>query len=812
MLDLNDARASASRYDLRDIDQRLRASAANWLPSLYSNAVMEHDRRSMRCADLTGRAPSGEGSCIIHLAGERAGSGHDFATDKHAGPIDLIRYVTGLEGKELFAQAAEIAGVGPIEVQLMQRKPKADGVLGQPAPKPQEGASQGTGHQARQIERIISACVPLASSPAIRYLEGRGLRAPDCPDLLHCNDLTDGNRQYDGLVAIVRNEKGERTGGILRIFLTDDATAKTAPGKKMLGAVAGGAVQLAPIGPDGHVGIAEGLETSLAVTQLFNVPCWASLSTSGMKRWVPPANVRRVTIFADAGEPGDEAAQALAERLRATGIECAIREPLHGDDFNDDLQRGVTVADYPKPDSSLPAVRNVEIVSAAGATRQDMLTQDSVAFHFVQQADGKIRYCHSQGIWYFWNGNFWQRDLRRRVFHGAREFARMQMYRYAKDKEKKDQVTRASFAAAVERFAQADPRCAVDASAWDQNHWLLGTPAGTVELKTGVLRAADPADGITKTASVPPATCIDCPMFLAFLDEATGRDEALKRFLQQIAGYCLTGVVREHVLLFVYGPGGTGKSTFLKVLTDILATYAVTAPMTTFTAAPYDQHPTDLAMLRGARLVSAVETEKGRAWADQRLKIMTGGDPISARFMRQDFFTYVPQFKPLIVGNHAPRLHSVDDAIRRRMRVIPFTAKPAKPDVTLGERLRAEYPAILRWMIEGCLDWRENGLIVPPVVAAETDRYLTAEAAVSEPFEDWLKECCTLEPGNRRFGEPAAYLYDSWRTYTSLHGEDAGSKKAFGASLEKVGCVSHRTNAARVWLGIKLREGDACDP
>jgi hypothetical protein len=291
MIDLNDTGAAAARYDLHDIDRRLRANAANWLPALYANAVMERDRRSMRCGDLTGWPASGEGSCIIHLSGERAGTGHDFAIDEHAGPIDLIRHVTGLQGKALFAEAARIAGVAPIEA---RRKPRDD---------------------KRQIERIVSACAPLAGSLAIRYLEGRGLRAPDCPDLLHCNDLTDGNRQYDGIVAIVRDEKGERTGGILRIFLTDDGAAKAPPGKKMLGPVAGGAVQLAPVGADGHLGVAEGVETSLAVMQIFGVPCWATLSTSGMKRWNPPANVRRVTIFADAGEPGADAAFDLVPRI-----------------------------------------------------------------------------------------------------------------------------------------------------------------------------------------------------------------------------------------------------------------------------------------------------------------------------------------------------------------------------------------------------------------------------------------------------------------------------------------------------------------
>jgi putative DNA primase/helicase len=150
---------------------------------------------------------------------------------------------------------------------------------------------------------------------------------------------------------------------------------------------------------------------------------------------------------------------------------------------------------------------------------------------------------------------------------------------------------------------------------------------------------------------------------------------------------------------------------FLNALTAILSAYAATAAMDTFTASKGDKHPTDLAMLRGARLVTASETEEGRAWAEARIKQITGGDPITARFMRQDFFTFVPQFKLTIVGNHQPVLKNVDDAARRRFNIVPFTRKPSHPDPQLEEKLRAEYPAILRWMVDGCLDWQKHGLV-----------------------------------------------------------------------------------------------------
>src|SRR5262249_23653203 len=156
-------------------------------------------------------------------------------------------------------------------------------------------------------------------------------------------------------------------------------------------------------------------------------------------------------------------------------------------------------------------------------------------------------------------------------------------------------------------------------------------------------------DGITRVTSVAPSDG-GCPLWLKFLNEATGNDEDLIRFLRQWCGYCLTGVVIEHALLFVYGDGGNGKSVFLNVVTSILEDYAATSAMETFTASNSDRHPTDLAMLRGARLVTASETEAGKEWAEARIKQMTGGDPITARFMRQDFFTYMPEFKLTIIG------------------------------------------------------------------------------------------------------------------------------------------------------------------
>src|SRR5205823_6120201 len=158
----------------------------------------------------------------------------------------------------------------------------------------------------------------------------------------------------------------------------------------------------------------------------------------------------------------------------------------------------------------------------------------------------------------------------------------------------------------------------------------------------------------------------------------------------------LTGVTREHALFFVYGTGANGKSVFLSALRAIYGDYATSAPMATFLATRGERHPTDVAGLRGARLVAAQEVERGRHWAEAKIKALTGGDRVSARFMRQDFFEFAPQFKLVLAGNHKAVLRTVDEAIRRRINLIPITVTipPAERDKDLSEKLKAEWPGI----------------------------------------------------------------------------------------------------------------------
>ena len=182
----------------------------------------------------------------------------------------------------------------------------------------------------------------------------------------------------------------------------------------------------------------------------------------------------------------------------------------------------------------------------------------------------------------------------------------------------------------------------------------------TVDLKTGQSYAPRREDYCTKVAACDPGG--ECPLWWEFLERVTDGNQDLESYLQRVVGYCLTGLTSEHVLFFLYGTGANGKTVFINTIAGMMGDYAVTAAMEMFLASHGERHPTELAMLRGARLVVASETEDGRRWSEAKIKALTGGDKIAARFMRQDFFEFTPQFKLMIAGNHKPSLRSVDEA------------------------------------------------------------------------------------------------------------------------------------------------------
>ncbi|SEN57867.1 putative DNA primase/helicase [Gemmobacter aquatilis] len=434
------------------------------------------------------------------------------------------------------------------------------------------------------------------------------------------------------------------------------------------------------------------------------------------------------------------------------------------------------------------------------------MTEDGVARAFTEVHADRLRFCHSSGRWHVWTGTHWRKEETRLAFNWARETARQ---RAAADPLSKDakNLAKAAFASAVERFAQADRAFAATADAWDSDHWLLGTPGGTVDLRTGALRDSRQEEMITKTTAAAPIpldsfdALRDCPRWLAFLDFATGGDAEAIRFLQQWFGYSLTGDTREEALLFVHGIGGSGKSTAINTMAALLGDYATAVDTETITAQKHGRHSTEIARLHGARMAYASETEAGRAWAENRIKQLTGGDTMTARFMRQDDFEFKPQLKLVVVGNNKPAFANVDGAIKRRFNVMPFDQKPDQPDHGLKDALREEFSGILSWATQGCLDWQRNGLIRPAIMRETTAEYLDE----MDTFTNWIGDRC--ETG-ARYAATTEDLFDSWSWYARQNGEEPGNKRGdFPQRMRERGFVPVNRAAGirgRGWKGLRI--------
>jgi putative DNA primase/helicase len=270
--------------------------------------------------------------------------------------------------------------------------------------------------------------------------------------------------------------------------------------------------------------------------------------------------------------------------------------------------------------------------------------------------------------------------------------------------------------------------------------------------------------------------------------------------LQRFVGYALTGDISEEMLTYFYGVGGTGKGTFISSTVGILDDYAVSVPVEVFTAGSHLQLEYYRAKMAGARLVTASETEAGTVWAESQIKELTGNEaPLPARQPYGKPFSFIPTFKLLLVGNNAPRLRGRSSAMERRLRVVPFKIKPQVADPELKNRLRTEWPAILRWMIDGCLTWQRERLGSCAAVASETGIYFEQQDA----FGRWLEERCIM--GNTLSAKPSALLTD-FLAWVRENGELTVGSAEFREMVERTQGLRYAKNGGTQWVrGIGLK-------
>jgi putative DNA primase/helicase len=567
----------------------------------------------------------------------------------------------------------------------------------------------------------------------------------------------------------------------------------------------------------------------------YSVMTWSGGAKASHKTDFTVLHGKKLLLWPDADAAGVEVMNEIAERLVGHCPEIKIIDVTGLADGYDAADTGFTTfkqfADFAKPRATefvvkpkllaapYPSVIDYdtgEIIEQSPKPSAPVIQIDTngyapeysdsdIAIRFVGHMQGDVLWCETWGRWMVWQGNRWVKDETLIVPDLVRSTS-MAIATELLGRPEQDQKARirqanqlSSFRTikSVEQLAKMDRRCATHPNEWDADMWLINTPDCVVDLRDGSQRPHRREDKITKSTSVSPSG--SCPTWLKFLDTATAGDKELQAFLQRMCGYVLTGVVREHALFFVYGTGGNGKGTFLNTITSIMADYQQVASAETFTESKGDRHLTELARLVGSRLVSAQETEEGKRWAEARIKSLTGGDPITANFMRQDHFTFIPQFKLVIAGNHKPAFRAVDEAIRRRLHLIPFTVSiPASErDPFLSEKLKAEAGGILKWMIEGCLMWQRDGLAPPAIVKDHTDCYLGDEDTIAQ----WIDECCTVGP---HCSAPMQALYESYKDWCERNGEFIGKKKALKSKLEGRGFSEHRTSKSRDLTGIMV--------
>ncbi|MEE8301540.1 MAG: phage/plasmid primase, P4 family, partial [Candidatus Tectomicrobia bacterium] len=390
----------------------------------------------------------------------------------------------------------------------------------------------------------------------------------------------------------------------------------------------------------------------------------------------------------------------------------------------------------------------------------------------VEQHGKDLRYCYPWKKWLVWTGTHWSFDdtgaLTRRCKATVKDIMRCATY------VENETVFKAMMAhahtsfnaqriAAMATMAQSEPGVAVLPDTLDTHHWLINCRNGTLDLHDGTLRPPQREDLLTYCLDIAYDPDATCPTWERFLDEIMGGNTTMVDFLQRAVGYSLTGDVREQVLFILHGNGSNGKSTFINTLLSLFKGYAMKAPaellMVSGTGG-HDRHPTEKAGLAGKRFVAAIETEEGRRLAEVLVKELTGSDKISARRMREDFWEFWPTHKIWLATNYRPEIRGTDEAIWRRVRLIPFTEsfEDDRDDKSLPDKLMLELPGILAWIVKGCEIWRENGLGLPDEVRAATAGY----RADMDTVQSFLAEICHLLPQARVKSSELYAAYEEW--------------------------------------------------
>jgi P4 family phage/plasmid primase-like protien len=422
-----------------------------------------------------------------------------------------------------------------------------------------------------------------------------------------------------------------------------------------------------------------------------------------------------------------------------------------------------------------------------------------------------IRYCPEKGRWLCWHGTKWEWAASS-LGGPAREAAKM-VARGLTDGDKKSIAHKhyslsASGTTAILMQASTDPRVIVTVDELDNRPYELNTPAGMVDLKTGHVHPHDPSHLHTKMTSCAPDYNADPAPWRNFIAETFAGHEETIPYLQRLAGYSASGIVGEHALPFAYGLGRNGKGVFLESIVSILGDYATTAPNDFLMVKQFPGHETEIARLAGCRMVLCSEVNIDDRFDEAKVKHLTGGDRITARFIRQDHFTFDPTHKLWLVGNDQPTVASGGPAFWARLRIIGFSNIVPEERRIIGLQetfIRDHGPAILAWIISGAVNYFTGGLQEPNSVKAATVGYAYSQDSVAR----WFDERCRVSTTDavKVATAVARTAYEKW---CRGEGELPVNPKRFGMTmLGKFGLTQSRSHGYRFYDRLVIEDGPA---
>lgn len=453
----------------------------------------------------------------------------------------------------------------------------------------------------------------------------------------------------------------------------------------------------------------------------------------------------------------------------------------------------------------IPTIAKKPINEASKGTVEEIFTDSNLSDEFVKQHGHTIKFCPDYNKWLTWNGKHWAVDDSRKVTLLIEKMNREIVSEFIKTARSYDAQIASRYlqAGRINSIAELSKgKMILLKKELDADGWLFNCQNGVLNLQTGKLMPHAPSFNLSYISPVKYDPKAQCPKFLEFLDQIMKGRKSLVDFIQRAAGYSLTGSTREHCFFILNGNGRNGKSTLVDVLRHISGDYAGSLPSHSLLAQKYEGIPNDLASITGKRFVCASEISERKRLDEAKIKSMTGGEPVNARFLNKEWFAYTPQFKIWLSTNELPEIHERNEGIWSRIHCVPFDRyfEEEERDTELKEKLIAEADGILNWILHGCMEWQSTGLTPPQEVLNSTKSYrndmdymsaFIAEHVEASP-ETELKKAdlyrCFLD-----------WYSNAWDTSSSIP-----KQNSFGRELSRRGYVETRGKGGRCWKGIKL--------